>query len=214
MNDIFVAPKHKEITHELAKAHSSSSFLKDGEEVKVLSSFCKNPQGVSFQTQKPNELIILFLRSHFIINLSWIILGSILTIIPTVLLFFLPRLGVDFLFSSEAIRFTTVYVLFYYLIVFSYVFISFLHWFYNVFIVTSERIVDIDYSDIVVHNIAVTDLSHIEDVNYTQSGFIPTFFNYGHLFVQTAGNEKNFEAMSIPKPREATHIIGDLIEKG
>mgnify|MGYP001611990973 FL=1 len=80
--------------------------------------------------------------------------------------------------------------------------------------VTTERIVDIDYSDIVVHNIAVTSLTHVQDVNYTQSGFIPTFFNYGDLFVQTAGNEKNFEAMSIPKPREATHIIGDLTGKG
>ena len=79
--------------------------------------------------------------------------------------------------------------------------------------VTSERIVDIDYSDIVVHNIAVTSLSHVQDVNYTQSGFIPTFFNFGDLFVQTAGNERNFEALSIPKPREATHIIGDLIGK-
>jgi hypothetical protein len=71
-------------------------------------------------------------------------------------------------------------------------------------------LIDIDYSDIVIHNIAVTSLTHAQDVNYTQSGFIPTFFNYGDLFIQTAGDERNFEAVSIPKPREATHIIGDL----
>jgi len=179
----------------------------------VLSSFCPNPKGVSFQTQKDEESIILFLRSHILTNLSWITISFVLIVLPVIILTFLSNFGLDFLSTPAANRFTAVFVLFYYLLVFSFVFVNFLHWFYNVFIVTSERVVDIDYSDVVVHNIAVTDLSHIEDVNYTQSGFIPTFFHYGNLFVQTAGNERNFEAFSVPKPREATHIIGDLTEK-
>ena len=200
MTDIFVAPKH-------------IAFPDDPKHMGIFSSFSQNPEGVSFQTQKPHETIILFLRSHFVTNLSWIIIGLMLISFPIIILMFIPKLGIDFLSSPSASRFTTVYALFYYLIVFSYIFISFLHWFYNVFIVSSQRVVDIDYSDIVVHNLAITNLSHIEDVNYTQSGFIPTLFNYGDLFVQTAGNEKNFEALSVPRPREATHIIGDLIEK-
>ena len=61
---------------------------------------------------------------------------------------------------------------------------------------------------------AITKLTHIVDVSYTQSGFAKSLFNYGDVFVQTAGTEKNFEALSVPKPREATHIIGDLIGKG
>ncbi|MBI4089723.1 MAG: hypothetical protein HY424_03405 [Candidatus Levybacteria bacterium] len=205
MTDLFVSPKPKK---------DNMLFSTDPLHMNVFSSFCRNPKGVTFQTQKQHEIIILFLRAHFITNLSWIVLSLIFLLLPLIVLIFLPRLGVDFLSSAQTVRFTLVYVLFYYLIIFSYIFISFLQWFYNVFIVTSERVVDIDYSDIVVHNIAVTNLSHLEDVNYTQSGFIPTFFNYGNLFVQTAGNERNFEAYSIPKPREATHIIGDLIEKG
>ncbi|MBI4096782.1 MAG: hypothetical protein HY425_03650 [Candidatus Levybacteria bacterium] len=205
MADIFVAPKKKEKNHLPLPIYS--------ENVKTFSAFCKNPKGVTFQTQKPDEKIILLLRAHFITNIAWIIVSLVLIILPVIILFFLPRLGVNFLSSSQAIRFTGIYVLFYSLIVFSYILINFLHWFYNVFLVTTQRVVDIDYSDIVVHNIAVTNLEHIEDVNYTQSGFIPTIFNYGSLFVQTAGNERNFEALSIPRPREATHIIGDLIGK-
>lgn len=197
MADIFVAPK-KENT----KIHMN-----------FLSTFCHNPEGVQFQTQKTNETIILFLRSHFATNISWIILTVILIVLPILAIILLPIFRIDFFSSQIIVRFTIIYIIFYYLMVFSYIFVSFLHWFYNVFIVTSERVVDIDYSDIVVHNIAVTSLSHVQDVNYTQSGFIPTFFNYGDLFVQTAGNEMNFEAYSIPKPREATHIIGDLTGK-
>lgn len=202
MTDIFIAPKRNE--KEEIKNKSTEPFIH------ALSSFYQNPKGVSFQTQKEKESIILFLRSHFIVNLSWILIALILAVLPLIALTFSSSLGLNFLSSQPANRFTVVFTLFYYLLVFSYMFISFLHWFYNVFIVTSERIVDIDYSNIVVHNIAVASLSHIQDVNYTQSGFIPTFFNYGTLDVQTAGNEANFEALSVPKPREATHIVGDL----
>lgn len=201
MTDIFVAP-------------NKSNTRGEENTINILSSFCQNPKGVRFQTQKPHETIILFLRSHFITNISWIIFTVILVVLPLIITLFLPLFKIDFFSSPTVIRFTTVYVLFYYLLIFSYVFISFLHWFYNVFIISSARVVDIDYSDIVVHNIAITNLSHIEDVNYTQSGFIPTLFNYGNVFVQTAGNERNFEALSVPKPREATHIIGDLLGKG
>lgn len=200
MNDIFVAPKH-------------TAFSKDIKGMNLLSNFCKNPQGVHFQTQKPHESIILFLRSHFIINISWIAFSLFLFVLPIIISAFLPNLGLDFIYSPAANRFIIVFTLFYYLMFLSYLFVNFLHWFYNVFIVTTERVVDIDYSDIVVHNIAVTNLSHVQDVNYTQSGFIATFFNYGDLFVQTAGNERNFEALSIPRPREATHIIGELTGK-
>lgn len=208
MNDIFVAPKKADPKE---KIHF---VLNDPQHMNLLSSFCQNPNEVHFQTQKPNETIILFLRSHFVTNISWIMAGLILITLPIIILTFLPNFGIDFLSSPSATRFTTVYTLFYYLMLFSYSFISFLHWFYNVFIVSSERIVDIDYSDIVIHNIAVTNLNHVVDVNYTQSGFIPTFFNYGDIHVQTAGNERNFEALSVPKPREATRIIGDLTGKG
>ena len=209
MNDIFVAPKR-----ENPKEKPAISFQNDSSDMNTFSSFCQNPKGVRFQTQKPNETIILFLRSHFVTNVSWIITSLILITLPIIILTFLPNFGIDFLSSPTAVRFTTIYVLFYYLMVSSYVFISFLHWFYNVFIISSERVVDIDYSDIVIHNIAITNLSHIEDVNYTQSGFVPTLLNYGNVFVQTAGNERNFEALSVPKPREVTHIIGDLLGKG
>jgi|SRR3989338_1326266 len=205
MTDIFIAPKNR--------GEDRSPVLSYSESARALSVFCKNPKGVSFQTQKHNELIILFLRAHLITNVSWLVLSLILITLPIIALIFLPKLGINFSASSQTIRFTGVYIFFYCLIVFSYVFINFLHWFYNIFLVTTERIVDVDYSDIVMHNIASTNLNHIEDVNYTQSGFIPTLFNYGNLFVQTAGNERNFEALSISKPREATHIIGNLIGK-
>lgn len=197
MNDIFVAPKKGNDPHHM----------------NFLSTFCQNPQGISFQAQKPNESIILFLRAHLVTNLSWILIAVFLIILPLIIAIVFPIVNINIFSFPNATRFLAIYLLFYYLIIFSYVFVSFLHWFYYVFMVTTQQVVDIDYSDVVVHNVSVTSLSQIQDVKYTQSGFIATFFNYGNIFVQTAGTQINFEEFSIPKPREATHIIGDIIGK-
>jgi len=204
MADIFVAPaKEKQKTKAKIKDRS----------MPPLSSFYQNPTGVSFQTQKEKESIILFIRSHYITNLSWTLITLMLIVLPIIVLTIASNFGIDFLSTQTATRFTVVFILLYYLLISSYVFVSFLHWFYNVFIVTSERIVDIDYSDVVIHNMAETKLSHVEDVRCMQSGFIPSLFNYGNLFVQTAGTEENFEAISIPRPGDAIDIITQLTGK-
>lgn len=204
MADIFVASKHLPAGGE--------KMQKNSEDVDMLSNFCKNPKGIHFQTQKPDESILLFLRSHLITNLFWVLATIFLIFLPIIIAIILPTLNIN-IFSPNIARFAIVYILFYYLIVFSYAFVNFLHWFYVVFMVTTQQVVDIDYSDIVVHHVAVTSLSQVQDAKYTQSGFIPTLLNYGNIFVQTAGTQPNFEESSVPKPREATHIIGDVIGK-
>jgi|WetSurMetagenome_2_1015567.scaffolds.fasta_scaffold05022_7 hypothetical protein len=202
MTDVYIAPKHKG-----GKTAAGNAM----HPMNILASFSRKPDGVYFQTQKPKEAIVLFLRAHFATNLPWISMTFLLTIMPLILIDMLSRLNPDF-FSPIISRSSLIVVPFYYLMVFTYTFIKLLKWFYNVFIVTTERVVDIDYSDIVISNMAVTHLSHVQDVSYTQSGFIPTYLNYGNLFVQTAGTEENFEAYSIPNPREATDIIEELTE--
>lgn len=214
MPDVFVAKENK-VNNKKAGSNilHASAVTHDPPHSHVFASFCQNPEGFTFQTQKHNEVILLFLRRHFITNVPWILISLILSFIPILLIALNSRFA---LLAAIQIprQFVIILTLFYYLILFSYVFINFLTWFYNVFLVTNERIVDVDYSNIVVHNVAETKVVQVEDVNYTQSGFIRTLFNYGDVFLQTAGTEMIFEALAVPKPREATNIIEDLIGKG
>jgi membrane protein YdbS with pleckstrin-like domain len=201
--DLFVNPKN--ISKETLPAAASNN-------VHILSAFCENPIGIAFAQQATVEKILLFLRRHFITNLLWILISIVLLLAP--IIFFIFKSELQFLGTINLLlQFIVIFILFYYLAIFAYAFINFLSWFYNVFIVTQKRIVDIDYSNIVIHNVAFTKLSHVQDVNYTQTGFIHALFNYGNIFVQTAGNEVNFEALSVPKPRQAAHIIANLIGK-
>lgn len=181
--------------------------------IHALSSFCQNPLGFSFQNQEKDEKILLFLRRHPITNISWLIPSLLLLALPLFLSIFTP---LERLFFTPFIipkNYLTVLLIFYYLFVFNYMFISFISWFYNIGIVTQKRVVDIDYSDIVHRYISFTKLNLIEDVTYRQTGFIRSLFNFGDVFVQTAGTHSNFEFLSVPQPSYATHIIQELIGK-
>jgi len=203
MPDIFVKPEN--IKNEATLSSNGSNHIR------MFSAFCVKPLGVSFAEQAPDEKILLFLRRHFITNLLWILITSLLLLAPILYLIFRSQLQLEII--NLPLQFILIFIIFYYLAVFAYAFINFLSWFYNVFIVTQKRVVDIDYSNIVIHNVAFTKLSHVQDVNYSQVGFIHSLFNYGDVFLQTAGTEVNFEALSVPQPRRAAHIIAELIGK-
>ena len=221
MPDIFVAKDNHKAEDTKQKTYSKkndfdirrpSSVVRDPAHIHMLASFCQNPEGFTFQAQRPNEIILLLLRRHFITNLTWILTAIIFSLIPIVFIVLSSRLTLLTVIQIPR-QFAIILVLFYYLILFSYVFVNFITWFYNVFLVTNERVVDVDYSNIVVHNVAETRVRQIEDVHYVQSGFIRALFNFGDIFIQTAGAEKIFEALAVPKPREAASIIADLIGK-
>lgn len=176
-----------------------------------LASFCTESSSFSFHAQDPGEKILLFLRRHFITNIGWIFFSFILTIIP-LSIFFLGISVFDILNIAIPSTFIISIIVFYYLIVFAYALVNFLNWFYNVTIITDKRIVDVDYSNLLYHNVAITKLSQIEDVNYTKAGFLRSLFNYGDVFAQTAGGvSDHFDMLSIPQPEKIANIISDLL---
>lgn len=93
-------------------------------------------------------------------------------------------------------------------------FMSFITWFFNTSLITTERVVDIDFSEVVYKNIAETKMDLVQDVSYTQSSVIRTLFNYGDVLVQTAGTIDNFDLQAVPNPDRAVEIVEEQIGKG
>lgn len=177
----------------------------------IFSAFCKNPAGVIFQTQEDDEHVILFLRKHFITNLSWILLGIVFLFLP--LAYLQISKFYNFLPFSLPNQYVLIITLFYYGFVFSYFLAQFITWYYTVSLVTNKRIVDIDFFYLLYHDVAVTKLDLVEDVNYKKTGFFSSFFNYGDVYVQTAAENELFDFLQIPNPGVAVKIISDLIGK-
>jgi len=218
MPDIFVA-RHKirktatKISEQLPIENTSDkSFLSPlSHKVHIFSSFCKNPSDIFFKNQEPNEKVLLFIRKHMITNIKWVTISVFFLIFPFFAVPLASLLSIP-LFSFPAI-YLIFFLLFYYLLAATYIYVNFITWYFNISFVTNIRVVDIDFSNLIYKNIAATKLSLVQDVSFDQIGVIPTFFDYGDVLVQTAGTMENFDFESSPQPENVVHIVHQLIGK-
>ncbi|MCL5432803.1 MAG: hypothetical protein M1524_01680 [Patescibacteria group bacterium] len=211
MPDIFTPKNQTTTTNSNTEEHKSVNPRFKHHHPGFFTSFQREPDGVNFRDQDENEKILLFLRAHFAKNLSWILITLVLLAVPVLILFLSPVVRIIPAFIPE--NFIIFFVVFYYVLVFNYTFVKFITWHYNISLVTNERIVDIDFYELVYHNVAMTKLELVEDVSYTQVGFFATLFNYGDVIVQTAGEIVHFDFLAVINPSRVVGIINELIGK-
>lgn len=190
-------------TKDIIKEEVNRDFLppKQGN---ALSAFIVTPsENVRFDTQEPEEKILLMLRAHVITNISWLFISVILFFAPAVLRFF-PLL------NSFPIRFQLMFVIVWYLILLIFVFERFLSWFFNMTIITDERIIDIDFLNLTNKQVSDCDIDKIQDVTFTNAGVIGTIFNFGNVQVQTAAEVLEFVFENVPGPAKVADILQRL----
>lgn len=158
-----------------------------------------NSPKLGFETQADDEEIFLLLRAHVITNLPWFVIVVILFLIPTFISqttifdFFLEPLKI----SSASAR---ILSLCWYFLTFAIALQNILHWYFNVYILTNKRIVDIDFQQLLYRKISSTELSNVQDITYTKGGIAQSLFDYGDLHIQTAGTLPQFEFLRVPNP--------------
>lgn len=177
----------------------------------IFSSYCEKPDAVTFQTQEDGEEILLLIRKSFYTNIPWIFFSVVFSLLPF-LLFVIPVESTPLTLLPPAYEF--VLLALYYLAIGAYMMVSFITWFFNTSLVTTERILDIDFQDLVYKNIAETKMDLIQDVSETETGVLRTVFNFGDVLVQTAGTLENFNLEAVPHPDRVVEIIESLIGKG
>ena len=203
MPNIFVSPSKTEAKTKSSKQSFSLS-------PKSLSAFLFMPEDVRVETQEAGETIILLLRRHWITNLSWISVSFILLVTP---LFIFPLLGFIGSLPQDYSQLVTFSILVWYLISLSYMIVNFLLWYFSVSVVTNERIIDIDFINILNKKFAETRISKVEDVTMKTGGFIRAIFDYGDVFVQTAAKEAMFQFNAVPHPERVVRTINNLMDK-
>lgn len=168
-----------------------------------LSALVVRPARTHFQAQERDEEIILLLRRHWVTNFGWLATAGFFLLVPMSFTYipvinFLPN------------RFQFMVVLIWYLLTIAFIFEKFLAWYFNVYIVTNKRVVDLDFYNIIYYNQAQADLKEITDMNVTVSGVGRLFFNYGDLVIETAAVAPNLEFHAVPNPRKVVQIIEKL----
>ena len=173
------------------------------------------PPNTKFEAQHDREEVLLLMRRHPVTNLWWLALMAMLVGVP---LFWneFP------LIANVSAAVQLALAIFWYLGLAFFAIQNLLLWFYNVYIVTDERIIDVDFFGLLYKNVNTTQIRKIEDVNYSQVGMMSSLFNYGNVIVQTAAEQRSedrreevsaftFEAVS--NPDRVVKVIGELMEQ-
>ena len=168
-----------------------------------LSAFAILP-AIKFENQDSKEKVLLLLRQDPILNFKWIVITLLLLISPAILPYFPIIKPLSSIYQS-------VIIAIWYLITFAYAFEQFLNWYFNVYIVTDEKIIDIDFNNLLYKNISEAKIDKIQDITYTQIGVIATIFHFGTVKIQTAAEQQEFEFKNVPNPERVTKVINDLI---
>lgn len=167
------------------------------------SAFSLYPDNVRFETKDKEEKIILMLRQHPIVNVKWILTTLLLLTGPTLL----GLLGV---FAFLPTGFPLVLSLSWYLITSIYAIEGFLNWYFNVYFITTARIVDVDFFNLINKRVSNAEIEMIQDVSYSTGGVLRTMLNYGDIFIQTAAEVSEFDFLAVPNPEKVAKILDDL----
>jgi len=212
MPEIFVAPKKiEERPKEKTLTPKKIPSLPRGEKqaTNPFSAFAVMPAGIRFETQEEEEEIVLILRRHSITNLGWILFALLLLTLPP---FIFPSISFLEAWPEQIPRgYLAVAFVFWYLATFGFILIEFIMWYFNVSIVTNQRVIDIDFFNLLYKKFSSTRIDRVEDVTFRLGGFIRAFFDYGDVYVQTAGTEINFQFLAVPHPERAVRIIIDIM---
>lgn len=167
--------------------------------------FMAFPKNADFQGREDGENIILVVRSHWIIYLPQVIGAILVLILPWILLALIPGL-------KSSVGMFLALLITGLIMGASVVIDAFVKWLYNVSIITDQRVIDLDFPNIMAHSMAEAQLEKIEDVSHKQIGLLGSFFDVGTVYVQTAGTAQNIEFQNVPRPRDVEDILVDLLE--
>ncbi len=182
-----------------------SSVMRQERPVKTkFHAYAPKPPDATFVSQVPKEQIILILRQHPITQLK-----NVLIVISMILGFVFINLVGFFDFFPASYR--TGITLFWFLVVIGYSFAAFLKWLYNMYIITDERIIDIDVFSFLKRNLTSAKIDNIEDVTAANYGLLGSIFDVGIVVVQTAGATPMLEFGGVPHPARVVTLINELI---
>lgn len=159
-----------------------------------------------FQGQRENEELLRIIHRHwFNIFLQYVGVGCT-ALILIIIFSVLPQIApttTDALPPAFLAFLLNTFLLFLWL----YSFLIWVDYYFDVWIITSERIVNIEQKGLFNREVSELQFSRIQDVTSVVDGFIPTILNFGDVYVQTAAEEERFVFRQIPDP----YTIKDMV---
>lgn len=157
--------------------------------------------------QRPGEKVSLFLRRHWITPLEIIFYMVMLYAIPMAIVSVFFDRVTSYLdhpvFGPLILMVGSIYAMGVWL----FGFLEFTDYYLDVWIVTNERIINVEQKGLFTRVASELHLSAIQDVTSEVKGMLHTFVDYGNVTVQTAGERTRFIFKDVPHPERVKESV-------
>lgn len=172
----------------------------------------KRFQNFHFKGQYPNEEILLVVRRHW-----FDILKQFLVIFLMALLLIFSLFAPSYFLNDFSGAKLQPLIFFlessFSVLIWLYAFLIWIDYYFDVWIITNKRIINVEQKGLFIRHISELELPKVQDVTTEIEGIIPSFLNYGDVYIQTAGTVTRFVFWHVPNPYKIKGIIMELQEK-
>ncbi|EKE11588.1 MAG: hypothetical protein ACD_15C00059G0026 [uncultured bacterium] len=156
-----------------------------------------------------NEITIAVIHRHWFDILKNFFLIFLMSVFLGGIHFFLPPLF-SILETDEFYSLLVLFEISFSMLILILFFLIWIDYYFDVWIITNKRIINIEQKGLFSREISELELNKIQDVSAHVSGVIPTFLDYGDVFVQTAGERERFIFKKISAPYATKDLIMSL----
>ena len=124
-------------------------------------------------------------------------------------IFYLPLFFPE-MFVDEYKKLAAFLENFFIMAIWIYSFLIWVDYYFDIWIITTERIINIEQKAMFTRSVSELRFSKIQDITTEVTGFLPTIINFGDVKVQTAGEVSEFLFRTVSDPYSVKNIIMGL----
>lgn len=163
--------------------------------------------------QRKDERVVLFLRRHWFALLAIVAAFILLVGVPLIAGWYFWD-GFE-VWLGHRIWGPLIVILgsMYFLSIWLFAFLEFTDYYLDTWIITNERIINIEQEGLFNRTASELDLAAVQDTTAEIRGILQTIFTYGQVYVQTAGEKGRFHFKNIDNPEHVKELITRLVEE-
>ena len=162
--------------------------------------------------QRKNERVILFLRRHWVAPLQIIAIFIVLMLLPVAIGYLFYESFVLWMRDDIFGPVISLVAIGYVMCVWLFSFIEFTDYYLDTWIVTTERVINIEQKGLFNRVASELQLEAVQDVTSNVEGIFRTMFDYGDVIIQTAGEIKHFHFKEISNPEAVKEKIIHVVD--
>lgn len=158
----------------------------------------------------PNEKIIFIARVHWLAIFLDALRAAILAGIPFLIALYITNFSNSYL-DESSLRYLWGSAIAFAVVIWNFFFISWTDRVLDTWVITTERVIDIEQRGLFSRNIAVMRLDDIQDLVIDTRGFLATILRYGDINIQSSGTTREFDFKMVDDPEYVKNVIEKAI---